>query len=104
MLPPNSVKLDLRRPSTETEPLSAAQPSPGMPAKSPLQRANEARQPARRQAKIERKPSWWAARATAGEVTPGFTKAEILKQAPEDPRGPDGVLKRVTDLLEDLGS
>lgn len=40
----------------------------------------------------------------AGEVTPGFTKAEILKQAPEDPRAPDGVLKRVTELLEELGS
>ena len=39
-------------------------------------------------AKIQRKPSWWTARATTGEVTPGFTKAEILKQAPEDPRAP----------------
>ena len=47
-------------------------------------------------AKIQRKPSWWTARATAGEVTPGFTKAEILKQAPEDPRAPDGVLAKVT--------
>ena len=33
-------------------------------------------------------PAWWTARATAGEVTPGFTKAEILKTAPEDPRAP----------------
>jgi hypothetical protein len=37
-------------------------------------------------------------------VTPGFTKAEILRQAPEDPRAPDGVLVKVTDLLEDLQS
>jgi hypothetical protein len=35
-------------------------------------------------------------------VTPGFTKAEILKKAPEDPRAPDGVLVKVTDLLEAL--
>ncbi len=26
-------------------------------------------------------PSWWTARATAGEVTAGFTKEEILRQA-----------------------
>jgi len=46
-----------------------------------------------------RKPAWWAARATAGAVTPGFSKAEMLKAAPEDPRAPDGVLDRVTGLL-----
>jgi hypothetical protein len=32
-------------------------------------------------------------------VTPGFSKSEILKAAPEDPRAPDGVLDRVTSLL-----
>ena len=31
--------------------------------------------------------SWWTARATAGEVTSGFSKAEILKADPQDPRG-----------------
>ena len=46
-----------------------------------------------------RKPAWWAARATAGAVMPGFSKAEILKAPPEDPRAPDGVLDRVTGLL-----
>lgn len=46
-----------------------------------------------------RKPAWWAARATAGAVTPGFSKSEILKAPPEDPRAPDGVLERVTGLL-----
>jgi transcription-repair coupling factor (superfamily II helicase) len=50
----------------------------------------------------ERRPAWWTARATAGAVKPGFTKAEILKDAPEDPRAPDGVLARVTELLEEL--
>jgi hypothetical protein len=47
----------------------------------------------------QRKPAWWAARATAGAVIPGFSKEEILKAAPEDPRAPDGVLDRVTGLL-----
>jgi hypothetical protein len=102
LLPPNSLKLDLRRPSTPAPVAAPPNPSLRVPAKSPIQRANEARTPAPRQAKIQRKPSWWAVRATAGEVTPGFTKAEILKQAPEDPRAPDGVLSKVTGLLEDL--
>ncbi|MGH9386415.1 MAG: transcription-repair coupling factor [Vicinamibacterales bacterium] len=74
-----------------------------------LQAAQEARDSARlvsrslgRHWRQERRPAWWTARATAGEVRPGFTKAEILKSAPEDPRAPDGVLARVTELLEEL--
>jgi transcription-repair coupling factor (superfamily II helicase) len=46
--------------------------------------------------------SWWTARATAGQVTTGFTKAEILKREAEDPRGPAGVFTRVGALLGDL--
>jgi transcription-repair coupling factor (superfamily II helicase) len=46
-----------------------------------------------------RKPAWWAARATAGEVVPGFSKAEMLKAPEEDPRAADGVLERVTGFL-----
>ena len=85
LLPPNSLKLDLKFAKVVEQ------------AKSPLQKANELRR-----AKIQRKPSWWTARATAGEVVPGFTKAEILRVAPEDPRAPDGVLVKVTELLEEL--
>jgi transcription-repair coupling factor (superfamily II helicase) len=47
-------------------------------------------------------PSWWTARATAGEVTSGFSKAEILKAGPQDPRAPSGVFTRVGGLLSDL--
>jgi transcription-repair coupling factor (superfamily II helicase) len=47
--------------------------------------------------------SWWAARANAGEVTGGFSKAEILKPAKDDPRGETGVFARVSALLHDLG-
>jgi hypothetical protein len=35
-------------------------------------------------------------------VTPGFTKAEILKPAAEDPRAPGGVFERVGGLLSEL--
>ena len=86
LLPPNSLKLSLRSASAPLAPAGAS--------------ARQAQKG--RIAKTQRKPSWWVARATTGEVTPGFTKAEILKQAPEDPRAPDGVLAKVTGLLEDL--
>jgi len=47
-------------------------------------------------------PSWWVARATAGEVKAGFTKAEMTRPSKEDPRGPGGVFERVGGLLSDL--
>ena len=91
LFPPSTVKLDLKPPPKAAE-------------KSPLQVAAEGKAEAqdRTIAKPKRAPAWWTARATAGEVTPGFTKAEILRAAPEDPRAPDGVLNKVTELLEDL--
>ena len=47
-------------------------------------------------------PSWWTARARTGEVRPGFTKAEILRPAKDDPRKPGGVFEQVGGLLSDL--
>jgi hypothetical protein len=46
--------------------------------------------------------SWWTARATTGAVTPGFTKAEILKPPKENPLAEGGLFDRVGNLLEDL--
>jgi transcription-repair coupling factor (superfamily II helicase) len=100
LLPPSTVKLDLRPVPPAPAPPPAVRP--GAP-KSPLQKLAESRGP-KPTPKPKRPPAWWTARATAGEVTPGFTKAEILKAAPEDPRAPDGVLAKVTEFLEDLGS
>jgi transcription-repair coupling factor (superfamily II helicase) len=94
LFPPSTVKLDLKARRPE-----AGAPSPSE--KSPIQKLAEGRKP-KAIAKPKRAPAWWTARATAGEVTPGFTKAEMLRAAPEDPRAPDGVLNKVTDLLEDL--
>jgi hypothetical protein len=48
------------------------------------------------------KASWWTARATAGEVTAGFSRDEILKPAKEDPRAEGGVFSRVAGLLREL--
>jgi transcription-repair coupling factor (superfamily II helicase) len=47
-------------------------------------------------------PSWWTARARAGEVKAGFTKEEILKPAKDNPRAPGGVFERVGGLLSEL--
>ncbi len=93
--PPSTVKLDLR-------PVPPPPPKPvptGPSTFAPKRVGATVDKPARQ----KRAPAWWTARATAGEVTPGFTKAEILRAAPEDPRAPDGVLAKVTEFLEDLG-
>jgi transcription-repair coupling factor (superfamily II helicase) len=47
-------------------------------------------------------PSWWTARARAGEVKPGFTKEDMLRPAKEDPRAPGGIFERVGGLLSEL--
>jgi transcription-repair coupling factor (superfamily II helicase) len=47
-------------------------------------------------------PSWWTARARAGEVKPGFTKAEILRPAREDPRAEGGLFEQLGTLLGEL--
>ncbi len=46
--------------------------------------------------------SWWAARAQAGEVAPGFSRTEILRPALEDPRSEGGLFARVLELLREL--
>jgi transcription-repair coupling factor (superfamily II helicase) len=48
--------------------------------------------------------SWWTARAQAGEVAPGFTREEILRETPPDPLAAGGLFERVGRLLEDLTS
>jgi transcription-repair coupling factor (superfamily II helicase) len=107
LVPPNSIKLDLRPSAAapaQTD-ASASAPAPTSSAGATARRPSLGpASPASLRSKIQRKPSWWAARATAGEVKPGFTKAEILRKAPEDPRAPDGVLVKVTELLEELRS
>ena len=104
LIPPAGLRLDLRggsgRPAAQAGRAAkpAASPQPG-------------RGPATSNAVTRRKggpadspapPSWWTARATTGAVEPGFTKAEILKPAAEDPRGAHGVFTLVGGLLSDL--
>jgi len=43
--------------------------------------------------------SWWTARATAGEVTAGFTKEDILRRPKQNPRAEGGMFSRLEELL-----
>ena len=45
---------------------------------------------------------WWTARAKTGEVTPGFTKDEILRRPESDPRAEGGMFERLESLLRAL--
>jgi len=45
--------------------------------------------------------SWWTARASSG-VVPGFSREEILAEAPEDPSAPGGLFERLGELLDQL--
>jgi transcription-repair coupling factor (superfamily II helicase) len=84
LAPPSALKLNLdgARPAT-------APPGPAPSRKSPGKSGQAA-------------PSWWTARARTGDVSPGFTKQDILRPAREDPRSPGGIFERVGSLLSDL--
>jgi transcription-repair coupling factor (superfamily II helicase) len=94
LIPPSTLKMDMRAQATGSRPEAPVRPQRSVhgPPTPGIKRTPRER----------REPAWWTARATAGEVTPGFSKAEILKPKAEDPRAPGGVLQRVQDLLEDL--
>jgi hypothetical protein len=47
--------------------------------------------------------SWWTARATAGEVRPGFSKEEILRRPETDPLAEGGMFSRLLGFLQALG-
>ncbi|MEZ5291305.1 MAG: transcription-repair coupling factor [Vicinamibacterales bacterium] len=67
LVPPGSLKLDLRSGGSSTGPGASR--------------------------------AWWTARATAGEVKAGFSKAEIQRAGPSDPRVERGLLDKVLGVL-----
>jgi len=101
LVPPAALKLNLdgagdlglgaRREPERPSPRSPG-PSPQAPGPSPRKSGKYA----------NAAPSWWVARAREGEVKPGFTKADVLRPAKEDPRAQGGVFERVGALLSDL--
>jgi transcription-repair coupling factor (superfamily II helicase) len=79
LLPPAVLKLDLNR-------------SPDAPTERPG---------------LRRKPrpegtSWWTARATPGDVGPGFTRESVLAEQPPDPAAPNGLFERLGGVLSRL--
>ena len=88
LAPPASLKLDLAWTAAKARVQSR-----------PLRAEARKGQPWRAEARRGEGGSWWTARATAGEVTPGFSKEAILRPEKEDPRGSSGVLTRVRDVL-----
>jgi transcription-repair coupling factor (superfamily II helicase) len=84
LVPPASLKVDLEAPP------------------SPVGRASTARQASHKGSR-SKETSWWTARATAGVVTSGFTKEEILRKPKQDPRAAGGVFDRLEELLQALG-
>jgi transcription-repair coupling factor (superfamily II helicase) len=83
LVPPSALKMDLDRAAGQARPISPS--------------SSKGRSTSRNAAM-----SWWTARAREGRVAPGFSKEELLKQAPEDPRAPGGILRRAGTLLSDL--
>jgi hypothetical protein len=90
LVPPVSLKLDLEAPAT---------PAPA-PAPAPAGKAGARRRPGPQAGTGS--ASWWTARATAGEVTAGFSKDEILRKPDENPRAAGGLFTRLGGLLEAL--
>jgi transcription-repair coupling factor (superfamily II helicase) len=99
LVPPATLRLELEAPQGVT-------PPPAAPTKRPV--SGHGRPPSQwgrkgRSKGPEVAPSWWAARATTGEVTSGFTKGEILRKPEADPRAAGGMFVRLEELLRALG-
>jgi transcription-repair coupling factor (superfamily II helicase) len=94
LVPPGTLKLNLA---------AALRPVQAAPASSVRQDGRITRSSLSKRGKDPvASGSWWAARAKAGEVTPGFTRDEIMRPEKEDPRSESGVFTRVASLLRDL--
>jgi transcription-repair coupling factor (superfamily II helicase) len=96
LVPPAALKLDLR-----TTPAAIRRPVP-VPSAAPKGAGLKGK--GKSKADQVAAGSWWTARATAGEVTGGFSRDEILRPAKEDPRAEGGVFTRVSGLLRELSA
>jgi transcription-repair coupling factor (superfamily II helicase) len=99
LVPPGGLRLDLSK--AQGSGLQAPGQPPGLTPR-PKGQSPEPKTPAARSRSHAPAPSWWTARARAGEVKPGFSKEEILRPAADDPRAPGGVFEAVGGLLSDL--
>jgi transcription-repair coupling factor (superfamily II helicase) len=88
LVPPATIKVDLKATSGKSLASKPAGPALGTKARARQSQTGGS--------------SWWTTRATAGEVTAGFSKEAILRSPKEDPSAPDGVFSRVRGLLSEL--
>jgi transcription-repair coupling factor (superfamily II helicase) len=89
-LPPTVVKVDLARPVRPVRSQMPARPTGPV-----FLTRREA------VAQEDMHESWWTSRATS-EVTKGFSREEILADAPPDPAAPGGLFERLGTVLEQL--
>jgi len=87
LVPPAALKLDLD---------AAGRPP------APKPRTLGGPRPGRTSVPEPRAAAWWTTRATAGEVTPGFSKAEIQRKPAEDPRAEGGLFDHLASVLRAL--
>ena len=106
LLPPAVLRLDLSRPPTASPAVAAtrgAGPGPGA-ARRDTGRLVVGQKPQTASGPPAGQPdgeSWWTARATTG-VAPGFTREQMLAEAPPDPSAAGGLFERVGELFEQL--
>jgi transcription-repair coupling factor (superfamily II helicase) len=105
LLPPATLRLDLAQPAERPAPAAPEKPATPPPGKlrpkSEDTRAQRYLKPAKPVDQPGRE-SWWATRATSSEVTSGFTRQEVLAEAPFDPRQPGGLFERLRQVLEGI--
>jgi transcription-repair coupling factor (superfamily II helicase) len=93
LLPPAVLRLDL------TAPVNASRPAAARPAgPAPVGRLR----PKAGTADRESAASWWTSRATAAEVTAGFTREAMTAVARLDPAAKDGLFERLGKVLAQL--
>ena len=100
LLPPAVLKLDLARPEqlpAHSGKQTGAPLLPTRPGAPTLRRKGKANIRAEDQSS-----SWWTARATAGEVSPGFSRDVILAKPALDPAAPGGLFDRLGQVLSEL--
>ena len=107
LVPPSSLRLNLVALNAGSKDPAYTRTAPAQaPGQAVVRRTVSKWSPGSLEPGVQRRrpssPSWWTARATAGTVTPGFTKAEILKPPKENPLAEGGLFERVGSLLEDL--
>jgi len=100
LLPPAVLRLDFGMPE---EPMASREadvqerPGPGRVGQSRLKRPSGTKNGSKDQG-----ASWWTARATSGEVKPGFTREAILARPTLDPAAPGGLFERLGGVLTEL--